>query len=240
MDLDKDSRNTVLYIIRLIGWLLIILFLIVFTTFFISRSHINQQWFEIFGAVSSGIASIGSILLLMVTFMYFLQTRELVIETKRQRELMEDPAVSLKIVPEDNSPNILNLVIKNTGGGPAYDVSVTFNPDIPYKDTSLNNLKMFQRMPLLDKGEEVKFFFDMAYLYFESEHPKETLATVKYFRKPNTEGRRNNPPIERKIFIDIQERIDQLHIERRDMHDLVNEIEELKHAVIMSIYRGDK
>jgi len=62
------------------------------------------------------------------------------------------------------------------------NVTVKFNPDIPYKDNiTLNQLNMFHNMALLDKGESVELFFASAPVYFKSDKPKKTKATVEYY-----------------------------------------------------------
>jgi hypothetical protein len=37
--------------------------------------------------------------------------------------------------------------------------------------TTLNGLRMFKKMPLLDKGEIIEFFFALAPVYFKSDKP---------------------------------------------------------------------
>ncbi len=157
----------------------------------------------------------------------------MVIEMERQRNLQEEPAVSIKVVPDAREPHMLNMVFKNTGGGPAYDVSVAFDPDIPYDKISLNKLRMFNKMPLLDKGEIIEFFFASASYYFKSENPKFTTATIQYYKTPPSDRINNIKPIIRRINIDIIERENQLKIGKRDMDDLVDEIEELKHGLLI-------
>ncbi len=152
---------------------------------------------------------------------------------EKQRELQEEPAVSIKIMPDMKEPHILNMVVKNTGGGPAYDVSVTFDPDIPYDKISLNRLRMFNKMPLLDKGERIEFFFASASEYFKSDNPKFTTATIQYYKTPPSDQNNSTKLITRRINIDIIERENQLRIGKRDMDDLVDEIEELKHGLLI-------
>lgn len=152
---------------------------------------------------------------------------------EKQRDLQEEPAVSIKVVPDAREPHMLNMILKNTGGGPAYDVSVSFDPDIPYDKISLNKLRMFSKMPLLDKGEIIEFFFASASEYFRSDNPKFTTATIQYHKTPPLDGNNNIKPIIRHVNIDIIERENQLRIGKRDMDDLVDEIEELKHALLI-------
>ncbi|MGG1600993.1 hypothetical protein [Paenibacillus naphthalenovorans] len=214
----------------------ILLILIMFLTNQLQNRNYDASWYTALSAVMSGIASIGGLFLLVVTFLYFIETKKMVSEAKRQREILEEPAVSVKITPDIKKSNALNVVIKNTGGGAAYDVSIKFNPDIPYHDSTLNELNMFKKMPLIDKGETIEFFFASAHEYLNSEKPKFSEATLEYYIHPVNE-RDKSKPIVRKINIDIEERKGQLQIAHRDMHELVNEIEELKHALLLSIVK---
>ena len=97
---------------------------------------------------------------------------KLIDEMKKQRAATEEPAVSIKVVPSTDAANVLNLVLKNSGGSPAYNVSVKFDPDLPYKDITLNQLNLFHDMALLDKGESVELFLASAPDYFRSNKQK--------------------------------------------------------------------
>lgn len=224
-----ETIKRLLYLI-LLG--IIICIGVVYLTHLYGQFSKDTGFFNNLSTLSSSISAIGGLLVLVVTFFYFLETRKMTIATRRQTELLEEPAVSLKISPAEGNPNLLYVVMKNTGGGPAYDVSVSFTPDLTYGETTLNKLKMFNKMPLLDKGEEVKFFFASAIEYFESNKPLESRASVSYFSSPQSPKNKN--PLTREFTIDLSEREGQYHICRRDINDLVNEIEELKHALIIS------
>jgi len=204
---------------------------ILFLTEYINSQSFDQQFFTVLGSVSTSIAAIGGLLLLLVTFLYLLETRKMATEARRQRELLEEPAVSLKIVPDKKDPNFLFVIMKNTGGGPAYDVSVVFTPDLKYSDSSLNQLKMFNNMPLLDKNEEIKFFFDSAVNLFDSENSKETTVKITYYKTPKANVWAKQ--YTREFAVDFEERKGQLYLSRRDIHDLVNEVEELKQVLLI-------
>jgi hypothetical protein len=224
----KTARDILILIV--LG--ILIVYGIISLTDYIKKLNFDQQFFVVLGSVSTSIASIGGLLLLLVTFLYLIETRKMAIESRRQRELLEEPAVSVKIVPELKDPNFLFLVIKNTGGGPAYDISVEFIPDLEYKGSTLNELNMFKNMPLLDKGEEVSFFYDSAVDFFKSQKPMQIKANITYYKTPAENN--GSKQFSREIKINFEERKGQLHLIRRDIHDLVNEMEELKHALLIS------
>jgi len=128
--------------------------------------------FTAIAAISNAITAFIGVLLFIVTFFYLLATRAMVDEMKKQRAATEEPAVSIKVVPSTDAANVLNLVLKNSGGSPAYNVSVKFDPDLPYKDITLNQLNLFHDMALLDKGESVELFLASAPDYFRSNKQK--------------------------------------------------------------------
>lgn len=191
--------------------------------------------FTVIGAISNLITAIIGLPLLTITLFYLLATRDMVQEMRKQRAIIEEPAVSLKAVPSTDAANAINLALKNTGGGPAYDVSVKFNPDIPYwKDISLNQLNLFNKMSLLDKGETIELFLASAPEYFKSDKPKKTTATIEYYTTPHHQRNINSEPRRRRIIeIDFEERRNQLQVRHRGINDLVEEIEELKQGLLL-------
>jgi hypothetical protein len=225
--------------------LMLLVFLIAFIygllklTTLISKTNFTPEFFSTMSSISTSIASVGGLLLLIVTFLYLIETRKIAVETTKQRKLLEEPAVSIRVLPDSKDPNFLFLALKNTGGGAAYDISVEFKPDLTYRGTSLNSLNMFRNMPVLEKGDESSFFFDSAVQYFKSDNPRETKATITYY---NTPKNKKTVPIIREVIINFEERKGQLHLSRRDMNDLVNEIEELKQTLLVTTVekRNDK
>ncbi|MFZ2473221.1 MAG: hypothetical protein WAW52_14920 [Methanothrix sp.] len=230
-----DIGKLIKYIIYLLAILLFILAAISLLIYVIVELKMSDaRDFTAMGAISNAITAVVGLLIFIVTFLYLLATRAMVDEMKRQRAAIEEPAVSIKVVPSADAANILNLVLKNTGGGAAYDVTVKFNPDIPYKDNiTLNQLNMFHNMALLDKGESVELFFASAPVYFKSDKPKKTKATVEYYITPPYQREINPKPKIRIIEINLEERKDQLQIRNRSMDDLVKEIEELKQGLLL-------
>lgn len=219
-------------IISLIFLTLLLIFIIILLTNYLNNLHLNSGFYEVLGPISTAVASVGGLLLLVVTFLYLLETRKMTIETIKQTEILGSPAVSIKIGPDNADLNMLYITLKNTGGGAAYDISVNFFPDLDYRGESLNKLNMFKNLPLLEKGEEIKFFFDSAIEYLKSNKLKETTAKVTYYKTPKINI--NSQAIIRNININMEERMGQLQISKKDINDLVNEIEELKQVLLIS------
>lgn len=200
-------------------------------THLLLNMKIDSTFYSALSSVATLVASVTGIGVLIFTF-FTLQ------ESRKQRESAEEPIVTIRLVPEMKNNNFFYFTLKNTGGGPAYDISVKFNPDLPYgEEDTLNNLNMFKRMSLLDKNEEVNFLFDSAIDYYESNKPKVTIVTVTYYKQPKESKR--SKPIVREFEINFEERKGQMHLITRDMNDLVKEIQELKHVIVIANLRGD-
>ena len=221
-------------IIRNFLGLILILVLSASVIFFLfqllDKRKLDPAIYTQLAAISTAVASVGGITLLFLTYFTYLETR-------KQRIAQEEPVVTLRLITDEKNSSFLNFHIKNTGGGPAYDLKFIFNPDLPYGDTTLNNLKMFKRMPLLEKGEEITFFFDTAMNYFNSGKPTTVNAQATYYTRPK--DNRSARKLERNFEINIDERKGQRRIIKKDLNDLIKEIEEIKHFMVISKIEQD-
>lgn len=218
--------------LTIIALVLLIIILIIILTNAIVIADLTPEWL-------SGLGLIFGFGLLIATLIYVKKTGEMVNEMKRQREILEEPAVSIRILPDRRNVSLLNIILKNTGGGPAYDVSVEFEPDLPYMSSSLNRLTIFNKMAMIEKGESVEFFFDAAPEYFKSEKPKQTIAHLQYYKNLQT-GSDNSSLIKRDIKINLEERRGQLQAATKGIHELVNEVQELTRAMLLAVALRDE
>lgn len=220
---------------RIVIFLLCLIFAITFMYFsykIFSSQVTDINFYTQLAAISTTVAALGGMTLLIVTYFTFLETRE-------QRMALEEPIVTLKIIPDSKYINFLNFVLKNTGGGSAYDLNVTFTPNLNYGDVTLNELTMFKRMPLLEKGEEIIFFYDSFIDYLDSGQPLKINAAATYYTLPK--DRRSSKKIKRNFEIDFEERKGQMQLVKKDMNDLIKEIQELKQLMVIDNYfRGEK
>lgn len=210
---------------KLISFILFIIVMALYILQTLKKFSPSKEFFSELGDVSTAITAFGSLILLYFTYRSY-------IEAKNQRESMEMPAVSLKIVPDNSSANMLNFIIRNTGGGPAYDLNIKVTPDLSYGNTTINNLKMFKRMPYIEKGESIEFFFASAASYFDTDKPKEVTVNLVYYSLPR--NLKSAKQITRNYELSIDERKGQRQIVQRDMNNLVKEIEKLRHAIVIS------
>jgi hypothetical protein len=96
---------------------------------------------------NGAITAISTLVLAVVTFIYVILTWNISSETKKMREAQTEPHVSATIQSDERSINWINLVIKNTGLGPAYKVKFEVNPD-------------FEDRLLMSKLSEIGFIKD--------------------------------------------------------------------------------
>lgn len=228
------SNKTLVLIIIIFVLLVANLYFFIFNNVFLNE-QINsiQLFFNI-------LTSIGGLLLFGVTFLYLLETRKSVSELKKQREISESPAVTVRIVPDKKHKHLLNVLIRNTGNWPAYDVKIKFDPDLPYYKSTLNNLSIFKYLPVLEKGESIEFFFDSAKEYFASNNPKNSNVTISYFNKPLTTHNDHREEHSINYPINLESFKGQLTVSEKDFDDLVTEIQDIKHALVMLLTEREK
>ena len=80
---------------------------------------------DVFLLVFSGVVAVS-------TLIYAYLTWRLVGQTRRMREVQTEPKISVFIELNEHMDSLIDLVIRNDGQGPAYDVQFTFNGDPTY------------------------------------------------------------------------------------------------------------
>lgn len=211
---------------RTLVLILLSVLLIAFAYYFVEQFKVEENFHSKLSAISTTFAAVGGIALLIVTYFTFH-------EAKQQREAEKEPIITLRLIPDNKNSNFVNFFIKNTGGGPAYDLNVIFSPNVPYNSITLNELNMFQRLPLLDKDEQIEFFFASLIEYYNSEKPKILNATATYYTLPKEN--KKSKKLKRNFEVYVEERKGQMQIIRKDMNDLVKEIEEIKHFIVIKL-----
>lgn len=205
--------------------LILILFslsLIAIVFYLTSRFKVPTNFYTNLSSISTTFAAVGGIALLVVTYFTFY-------DAKQQRVIEKEPIITLRLIPDKKNSSFVNFSIKNTGGGPAYDLNIFFTPDVPYNSSTLNELTMFKRLPLLDKDEQIEFFFASLIEYYNSDKPKILNAVATYYTFPQENKKAKK--LVRSFEVFIEERKGQMQIIKKDLNDLVKEIEELKHFI---------
>ncbi len=86
-------------------------------------------------------------------------------ETKRLREVETEPHVEVYLVPYRGSMNIINMIVKNSGGGPARDIRwkiLADFDDLKTHKVPIANMSLFKVLHYLPANEQLEFFFGTA------------------------------------------------------------------------------
>lgn len=212
-------------LLTVIGLIAISLIIIASGFFLANKIDKIKDFYTILSSISTTFAAIGGLALLFVTYFTF-------IDTKNQRKLENEPVITLRLVPDEKNSNFINFSLRNTGGGPAYDLNIVFTPNVIYNTSTLNDLAIFKRLPLLDKGEKIEFLFDSLIEYYNSDKPKIINASATYYVYPK--NKRKSKKIERCFELHLEESKGQMQIVKKDFNDIVKELEEIKHFLAIN------
>jgi hypothetical protein len=105
-----------------------------------------------------------SLVVTISTVTYVILTRSLVQETKEMRKAGTDPEIAIYIQQQERWINLLDMVIRNLGNGPAYDISFQVNEKEPlHTDHNLSKILALKRgMRYLAPENEFRFYFGSA------------------------------------------------------------------------------
>jgi hypothetical protein len=87
------------------------------------------EFLDFFNKNSGAVTALFTVGLTIVTLIYAILTWSISKETKIMRKAQTEPNISAIIQSEDESINLIDLIIKNIGLGPAYNVKFKINPD---------------------------------------------------------------------------------------------------------------
>ncbi len=187
---------------------------------------------DILGHILNLAIAVGTLLLFGVTYEYVLLTRALVKETRKAREAQEKPFIAFRIIPEENS-NLLQYSIKNSGAGSAFDIQLSFDPDLDENFVG----KIPRNISYLGPKEEIRFFFANAPDYFENlSSVKQFNVSIKYSKYPKSEKTKcgngyYEPPIE--YPVNVEELKDVNFLDRKNVHDIANGLIGLKDGIFL-------
>ena len=131
---------------------------------------------------------ISSLIVAIITAVYVYFSWLLLQESKKMRLLQNQPRVSITFEPEGDQINLIDLVIKNTGLGPAYDLYFELQSDFEIlEDARLSEVGLIKN-GLSHLGPQQEFRFLLAVLYsINKEKLKQPIfITVRYKDAANT------------------------------------------------------
>lgn len=137
----------------------------------------------------------------LFTLFLVLLNRNLVRETKRLREVETEPKLEVYLVPHEQSSNIINMVIRNSGGGPARDIKWEINgdeKDLQEREIKITKMSLFHVLHYFPAKEEMRFFFGESVKLLKEPGMKPIEIRVSY---KNNELKKKKPE---KFIIDLK------------------------------------
>ena len=104
---------------------------------------------------------------------------------------------------------------------------------LPYGETTLNSMPTMQNISNILPGETIKYFFASIPEYISNDdYPKKTTVQLSYYNTPEEISK------ERKYFkieynLNLLERINMLIMTEKGITDIVGELEEIKHGLLI-------
>jgi len=94
------------------------------------------------------------------TVVYAILTWQLVKENRKIRETQTEPVISIFIVQSEQWINLIDLVVRNIGLGPAYNLEFSVEPDFVYeKGRKLSEINFIKNgIQYLPPHQEIRFF----------------------------------------------------------------------------------
>jgi hypothetical protein len=131
---------------------------------------------------SGSIIAILTFVLAVSTGIYAYLTWRMVNETKRMREIQSEPNISIYFKSKEEYIGLIDLVIKNIGLGPAFNIDFKVNPDFKYTDNkNISELNLFKNgLNHLAPNQEIIFFLNSLPIILEQKLPLSFDITVNY------------------------------------------------------------
>lgn len=183
--------------------------------------------------IFAGFSLIFTFVTVIFTGVLTFLNKRLADETKRMREKDTEPNIEVYIVPHEISSNFLDMVIKNSGGGPARDISWKLEYDednIEKKRIQILKMSLFSILHYIPSNEQFKFFFGSAKELLKEPEMKPITIFVKY----KNDDRKNEQL--KKFTIDIEPWKGMTQIGGKPpLYKIADDIHELKEILRRSI-----
>lgn len=169
-----------------------------------------------FSILFSGIVAIS-------TIVYAALTWKLVSETRKMRKTQTEPKISISIQSREEWINIVDMVIKNIGLGPAYNISFSFDEEMSdFINKPLSNMKLFQNgINYFPPGQKLQFPVADLADHFDEKIKKKNKIEVYY--QNNIGGK-----YQEDFIIDFSELDGILQFGEPPLYKLANNIEKIQ------------
>lgn len=138
------------------------------------------------------------------------------------------PYVLVDIKPKEKQVQVLEVVIRNIGEGPAFNLNCKFTPDVIYRQKpkiTISDLPIFKNLKVFPPKEEIRFFFAPALEYMkDTTKPKEFEVFISYedmFKEVHNDS----------FHIDLKVRSILLFTEEKGLDDVAKEVERLTREI---------
>lgn len=149
---------------------------------------------------------------------------KLVEEIARIRKSESMPYILVDIKPKEGQIQVLEVVIRNIGGGAAFNFNCQFTPDVIYRENpkiTISELPIFKNLKIIPPKEEIKFFFASALEYMkDASKPKEFEVFLSY---EDSFGEKHDDS----LHINLKVRNILLFTEEKGLNDIAKEVERL-------------
>lgn len=180
----------------------------------------------------------GIITNFLVLKFYLKSHNDILKQNERINKENSSPIVTLKIIQKNG---LLYLKLKNSGNSPAFDINIKFSKEIKYplsEYSTLNKLPIFERLSLLEKGEEIIFYFDSAKnFYSKKENNSLEVETTISFKDKITDCKKRQ---EYKTLLSFKEYEGMLYIHEVGLKDIVKKMDKLSHSLIINFEHQNK
>lgn len=218
---------------------IILILPVIFKNFLKESREISDIYFKYlhFNGIFSIYYTIVSVIINGLVLWFYLWSFKKNAENIRLENM---PMISLK--PSFNKDGLIYLNLKNSGKTPAYNLKIIFHQDIPYSNSpykTLNNLPLFNNLSFLDAMENITFFYDSAYEFFD-QHPERETWEIKIdiSYEANSSGDKREL-VQKESYLSFKETSGICYIKSKTLGDIVSEINELKHAVVLKSFEGE-
>ncbi len=131
---------------------------------------------------SGSVLVILTLVLAVITGIYAFLTWRMVKETKRMREIQSEPNISIYFKSKEEYIGLIDLIIKNIGQGPAFNIKFTVNPDFKYTDQkNISELNLFKNgVHHLAPGQQIVIFLNSLVVMIDKKLCMNFDVTVNY------------------------------------------------------------
>ncbi|HKL43368.1 MAG TPA: hypothetical protein VJ962_12375 [Clostridia bacterium] len=155
------------------------------------------------------------------TVVYSILTSKLVSETIKMRKVETEPELSVIIQPREEFISFIDLIIKNIGNGPAYDISFDISKEfITPADKKLSKLPIMKDINYMAPSQKIQFF--LANMVDKKEENPSQFKITAYYKNKNGNTYKSEFEIDFNKFKGMSQ------LGKPDLYKIANNIENLR------------